>query len=65
VKDSPGQRVSVCDKEIVILKQTSTGEYHGYKTTWDDLVKAGKKTRKIIKTLRKSCLVNANGKIQI
>lgn len=56
-KSTSSARVGVSCSEIVILRKTALGMFHGYVCTWDDL------DQKMQNGLKKANLVNAQGKI--
>ncbi len=57
ISDSSRHRIGVSENQIVELKQTSSGEYHGYVRTWQDICKDLKLKNKLIK----NGLVNKRG----
>jgi hypothetical protein len=57
------RRVGVSEGEIVILRKTASGEYHGHTSSWAELLAAGKSTQMIRNTLQENGLVNMRGKI--
>jgi hypothetical protein len=63
IKDTSPHRVGISEGEIVILKQTAIGKFHGYVSTWKELVQGGKTTQAIRNALTDSGLVSQAGKI--
>jgi hypothetical protein len=63
IKDTAPHRVGISENEIVVLKQTSPGKFHGYTTTWKELEQGGTATHKIRDALTENKLVNLSGKI--
>lgn len=61
-KNSP-HRVGTSEGEIVVLSQTSPGEFHGHVRTWAELLSEGSSSEKIRNTLTKKGFVNFKGKI--
>lgn len=56
-------RVGTSEGEIVILSQTSKGEFHGHVRTWAELLSEGEKSEGIRNALRNNGFVNKKGKI--
>lgn len=56
-------RVGISEGEIVVLRQTAEGIFHGYVTTWKALAQGGTSTQAIRSALMKYQLVNNLGKI--
>jgi hypothetical protein len=60
IEDSNGARVGVSHRQIVILKRTSPGIYHGYVVQWNDTSAAS-----AIKVLIKEGIINRRGKFLV
>lgn len=63
ISDLSCKRVGVSNNEIVVLNQTSERLYHGYVTSWSDLLSDGAKSQLIRNALLQNGLVSQTGKI--